>query len=95
MTINFPPSFAKSWKTSLLGILSLFVSAWQGFHDPTMLAAIQDPKVQMAVLVGVIGLVAKDGNVTGGTSGQPSTPQALADANQAAAKGANAPEAGK
>ena len=37
------------------------------------------------------GIVAKQYNVTGGTVGQPSTPQAISDSNHAPAVGAAAP----
>ena len=91
MTINFPPAFAKSWKTTLAGaaiaalgfVQAYKIHSWDFLKDPTTLM----------MFCAAIGLgAAKDHNVTGGDSGQPSTPQALADANQAPAKGANAPE---
>lgn len=65
-----------SWKTSLGGILSLFVAAAQSYQDASPLAAAQDPRVQMAVLIGIIGFLAKDYNVAGGT--KPATPEAVA-----------------
>lgn len=92
MTINISGSALTSWKTTLLGVASLFVAAMQSYGDGTIAAALQDPRVQTAVLIGAIGLFAKDSNVTGGTVGQPSTPKALAAANQAPAAGADAPK---
>jgi hypothetical protein len=98
MTINLPPSFAKSWMTTGVGLLSAIYPAVQGFKafqtgDWHGLA--HDPLVYVAVLGAVQGFVSKDANVTGGTSGQPSTLKALADANQAPAKGTNAQEGAK
>jgi hypothetical protein len=72
--------------------LSLFVAAMQSMNDANIAVAVKDPRVWTAVLIGLIGLLAKDGNVTGGTVGQPSTTKALADANQAPAAGAAAPK---
>ncbi len=72
----------KSWKTTLLGVMSLFVAAMATYMDVTWAEAVKDPRVQQAVLVGLIGLLSKDWNVTGGDSGQPSTYKALDDANQ-------------
>lgn len=92
MTINFPPAFAKNWKTTLTGVAGFFIAAMQTYNAPTFSAAAHDPRVQMAVIVGILGLIAKDHNVTGGDTGQPSTPQALKDANAAPAKAPNAPE---
>jgi hypothetical protein len=83
MNITIPtPSFA-SWKTTLAGLISLFLGAMQAYSLHDWGAAIKDPRVQTAVLLGILGMLAKDSNVTGGTTGQPSTPKALADANQA------------
>ena len=95
MNITFPPTFAKSWKTTTMGFLAAIYPVAQGFKafqtgDWKTLS--HDPIFWGAMIVAVQGWVGKDGNVTGGSVGQPSTPQALADANQAAAKGVNAPE---
>jgi hypothetical protein len=94
VTIKLPASMG-SWKTSLVGIISLVVAAWQGYQvtvaNGSLLMALEDPKVQMFILSGIGLLLAKDAGVTGGTRGVPSTPQALADANQAPATGEHAP----
>lgn len=74
MTINIPVPSITSWKTTLGGLLSLFVGAMASYNDASFNAAIHDFRVQMAVVVGIIGLLAKDSNVTGGT--KPSTPEA-------------------
>lgn len=65
MTINIPT--ITSWKTTVLGLLSAFVAAMQTYNDGSITAGIQDPKVQMALLVALIGILSKDYNVTGGT----------------------------
>jgi hypothetical protein len=93
MNITFPPAFAKNWKTNLVGIASVVVGVVQASaYKGDFAAAFKDKGVQMSIVVAVLGFVSKDWNTTGGSVGQPSTPQALADANQAPAKGANAPE---
>jgi hypothetical protein len=96
MTINFPPSFAKSWMTSTVGLLSAIYPVVQGFkafQGGNWTALFHDPLVYIAVLGAVQGFVSKDAQVTGGTSGQPSTPAALKDSNTAPATGAAAPKA--
>lgn len=90
MTINLNLNTIKSWKTTLIGIASLILGIIQTYNEGWAMA-IHDPKVQMAVLVGVLGMLAKDGNITGGSVGIPSTPEALAAANQAPAIGKDAP----
>lgn len=50
----------KNWKTSLLGILSLAVAAIAASQDSSMLAALKDFRVQLTILTGAIGLLAKD-----------------------------------
>jgi hypothetical protein len=80
------PSFA-SWKTTLTGIASLLIGAMQTYHHTVILDALKDPQVLLALAVGLGLLFAKDGNVTGGTKGQPSSLEALSVANQAPAQG--------
>ncbi len=62
-----------NWKTSSLGGTSLFVSVWQ-LVGMVMGTTPVDPAtvgtVVMAVIAGLMGLVAKDGNVSGGTRKQ-------------------------
>lgn len=75
-----------SWKTTGLGIVSLAYATYQTYMGPGGVSgAIHDPTIVGTFILGIFGLIAKDGNVTGGTKGQPSSPQALADANQAPA----------
>lgn len=57
------------------------MAALTTYHEP-ILQAVKDPAVQTFLVMGILGLLAKDFNVTGGTAGQPSSPQALMDANQ-------------
>jgi NAD/NADP transhydrogenase alpha subunit len=73
-----------NWKTSVAGVVALLLSALQAAHEPSLTAAIHDPVLQMSIVMGVLGLLAKDFNVTGGNVGQPSTKAALEQANQAA-----------
>ena len=73
----------KSWKTTLFGILAALVGVAQGIKIHSWSMALRDPTVQLAIASAVIGVMAKDSNVTGGTVGQPSTPEALTAANQA------------
>ena len=96
MNITVPPTWAKSWKTSLSGIVT-GASAFILFGAQQHLISPPGWLMAGALFVasgGIVafGLSAKDAGVTGGNIGQPSTPQALADANQAPAKGANVPE---
>ncbi len=88
MTINIPVGNIKSWKTSAAGLIALLVGAWQAqAAGMTLSQALHDPAVQLALITGIGLMLAKDTNVTGGTVGQPSSPQALRDANQAEAGG--------
>lgn len=80
-------NFITSWKTTLSGLIAIFIGAMQSYNDQTISAAIHDPKVQLAMIMGIGLMLAKDSNVTGGTKGQPSSQQALKDANQAPAQG--------
>lgn len=92
MTINWQ-TLTASWKTTAAGLASLALSAYAGYQGGGgFMVAIHDPKVQTLFILGVLGLVAKDGNVTGGSKGTPSTPEALSAANQAPATGPDAPK---
>lgn len=86
MTINI-----KSWRTGAAAFILVVVGIIQGAHQPSLKAALEDPSVQLSIISAAGLALAKDYNVTGGTVGQPSTPQALADANQAPAVGPAAP----
>ncbi len=96
MTINIrmPKSLA-SWKTTLAGVLSSLVGLLQVYvgisNGLPVKSVFTNPVTLLALLTGVGLILAKDGDVTGGSKGTPSTPQALADANQAPAVGVNAP----
>jgi hypothetical protein len=85
MTVKISLPSITSWKTSLAGVIALFVGAMQANNDGAIVMALKDPKVQLAMLIGIGLMLAKDSNVTGGTKGTPSTPEALAAANQARA----------
>jgi hypothetical protein len=80
---TFLTNLVHSWHSSLVAVASAAL-AWFQVHQSgeTISQAIHDPVFQVLMLVAFLGSVTKDSNVTGGTSGQPSTPQALADANQ-------------
>jgi hypothetical protein len=91
MKINFPPSFAKSWKSTLVGLAGTILGVVQGFQAHSFRDLLHNQVFQLALMTAVLGYVSKDANVTGGTSGQPSTPQALKDAHQAPAKAPDAP----
>jgi hypothetical protein len=92
--LNLPPSFAKSWKTTLGGAAAAALGFFQAYKIHNFHDIVSDPTTLSMFVLAVIGFVAKDSNVTGGTSGQPSTAQALLDANQKASE-ANPPVAGK
>jgi hypothetical protein len=80
----------KSWKTTVTSIISaigafVLFSQFGGYYN--------FPKIVLGFAVfmqagglAAFGIVAKDSNVTGGTVGQPSTPQALIQSNTAASK---------
>jgi hypothetical protein len=71
-----------NWKPMLLGLLGVVQAVYQGLNEPTLQAAIQDPKFYSSALFAVAMFFVKGHNVTGGTVGQPSSNQALHDANQ-------------
>ena len=80
MTITFPPSFAKSWKTTAVGIASAIYPVAQGFkafQDGDWNKLFHDPLFYGAVLVAIQGFVAKDANVSGGTVAQPSSAEVV------------------
>lgn len=78
-------SFLVNWKTTLgglalvLGGLATILTALT--HNPVDASSLQ--AAGASIVAGVTLLFAKDGNVTGGTVGQPSTTSALVAANQA------------
>lgn len=73
VTINVPVPNITSWKTTLVGIASLFVAGMQTYNEGLQ-PALHDPKVWLFVLVGIGNMFAKDSNVTGGTKA--ATPEA-------------------
>lgn len=82
-----------SWKSTAVGIGSLAYATYQTYMGPGGISgAIHDPAIVGTFILGVMGLIVKDGNVTGGTKGQPSTVTALAAANQAPATGPDRPK---
>jgi hypothetical protein len=70
-------SVPMNWKPILIGVASVVLGVIQAssFHGD-WLAAIKDRGVQTAIILGLLGLVTKQSNVTGGTVGQ--TPEAVA-----------------
>jgi hypothetical protein len=92
MTINIPTPSLTSWKTTLSGVASVVLGVLQASKHTTLSEIVNDPLVWFALVIALLGFFAKDGNVTGGTTGQPSTQKALAEANQAPAAGAAAPK---
>ena len=92
MTVN-TDNITKSWKTTAIGIASIAYGSYQAYMGHAgFTGAIHDPTVVGSFILGLLGLFSKDHNVTGGSVGQPSTPVALAAANQAPASGVNAPQ---
>lgn len=82
MTITIP-SFPASWMPKLISLALAVDGAYQAIgYKGDWQAAIHDHSVQTTLIAAVLAWVVKQSNVTGGNSGQPSTPQALADANQ-------------
>lgn len=76
-TSKLATSLTSSWKTSLAGIASLALAAYNAYTGTGGLSgAIHDPKVQTFFILGVLGLFAKDYNTTGGS--KPATPEAAA-----------------
>jgi hypothetical protein len=76
MTINLtPPS---SWRSSLVGLLSAGLAVWDIWSSVSagvpFAMAIKSPLVIQAFLVGLLGWLTKDKQVTGGTD--PATPEA-------------------
>lgn len=83
VTINVNmPSLLVSWKTTIVGAISLIMAAFRASNDASFAAAMHDPAFQTTVILGVLGLLAKDFNTTGGTVGQPSSAEAMLAANQ-------------
>ncbi len=86
-------SLTASWQTTAAGVAAIALGAYQAYMGGGGIAgAIHDPTVQTLFVVGVLGLLAKDHNLTGGTKGQPSAEHALLDAGQQPASGTDAPK---
>jgi hypothetical protein len=82
-TINVSIPSITSWKTTIIGLAAAILAVVQGVQVNNWRQMISDPTFQTKVLIAVLGFFAKDWNTTGGTVGQPSTPEALHAANQA------------
>ena len=65
----------KSWKTTVAGIITAIGVGFTQSDDPTLQMI---GKILVVVGPIILGIVAKDSNVTGGTVIQP-TPKAIAD----------------
>lgn len=73
----------KNWLPKLVGVASGALAFFQAYMIHDWHAVIKDPTTMCLFIVSVHGFVTKQVNVTGGDSGQPSTPEALHAANQA------------
>ena len=84
-------AFLFSWKTTALGLASVIYGVFQVFsnQDTTLTLAIHDQKLWMALIVAIMGFVAKD-NTAHGT---PSAPIPPTEAAQIAAVAATIPPA--
>ena len=71
-----------NWKTTTVGILSFAFAIVQALGTHSLSEAAHNPVLLLALIGAALGFFGKDGNVTGGTKGQPSTPEALTAANQ-------------
>lgn len=80
---DLPKGLLKSWKTTLGGAVAAALGFFQAYQIHNFHDIVRDPTTLAMFVLAVIGFVAKDGDVTGGTKGQPSTPEALQAANQA------------
>lgn len=97
MTINIPTPKIKNWKTTLAGVagyVAVFIQVMSQYQIGGFTQALKNPTVWLGFLVSSGLLAAKDGNVTGGSVGQASTPEAIRDSNHAPAVGLAAPVAG-
>lgn len=63
-----------SWRTTLLGLASVLYGVIQTFNEPTLDAALHDQRLWMALIVAIMGFVAKDSNAHG-TPDQPISPE--------------------
>ena len=72
----------RSWKTTIVGVLSGVLAIVAGSHHTSFSAALQDFQVQIGVIGMALGILSKDSNVSGppppetpsitvGTVGQP------------------------
>jgi len=81
VTITLPT--ITNWKTTALGALAAVLGFLQAYMIHDWHTIIKDPTTLVMFVLALLGFAAKDSNVTGGTTGQPSTPSALVAANQA------------
>lgn len=85
ITINIPSALT-SWRSSLCGAGLLVVGIIQASnYSANWKMALHDPVVQLSVVAALLGYFAKDKGDEDSHIAQPSTPEALAGAGQAAA----------
>lgn len=51
----------KHWRTTMVGVAAVVLAAFRASQAETLTAAIHDPHFQLLVVVGVLGMIAKDG----------------------------------
>lgn len=89
MTFNFPPSFAKSWMTTAVGLLSAIypvAQTFKAFQAGDWHTLFHDPLFYIAMLGVLQGFVSKDAQVSGGTISQPSNAEVVAASKVVAVK---------
>lgn len=84
--LSLPPSFAKSWKTTLGGAAAAALGFFQAYKIHDIHQIISDPTTLSMFVLAVVGFVAKDSNVSGGTVAQPSSAEVVAASTVVAEK---------
>jgi len=55
----------RNWKTSAIGLLATLLAVIQAANEPSLNAALHDPKLALPLLVAAVGYLGKDGDKTG------------------------------